>query len=109
MLNATDTQTQQSGSMAVTNDMWMVPAIPGYEQVRDFYKRFGAKMADSTVGLGFDFSKMLSQNPAAGQALERYGWRDAEAQGRAHHAGDAHGNHRQRSTAARCVRGAPAR
>ena len=69
MMNATDTQTQQSGSMAVTNDMWMVPSIPGYEQVNDFYRRFGAKMADATVGLGFDFSKMLSQNPAAGQAL----------------------------------------
>jgi hypothetical protein len=69
MMNATDTQTQQSGSMAITNDMWMVPSIPGYDQVRDFYKRFAAKMADSTMGLGFDFSKMLSQNPAAGQAL----------------------------------------
>ncbi len=69
MMNATDTQTQQSGSMAITNDMWMVPSIPGYDQVREFYKRFAAKMADSTMGLGFDFSKMLSQNPAAGQAL----------------------------------------
>lgn len=69
MLNATDTQSQQSGSMAITNDMWMVPALPGYEQVREFYRRFGAKMSDATVGLGFDFSKMLSQNPAAGQAL----------------------------------------
>ena len=69
MLNATDTQTQQSGSMAVTNDMWMVPAIPGYDQVNDFYKRFGAQMSDATVGLGFDFSQMLSQNPGAGEAL----------------------------------------
>jgi hypothetical protein len=68
-MNATDTQTQQTGSMAVTNDMWMVPAIPGYEQVSDFYKRFGDKMADATVGLGFDFSTMLAQNPGAGEAL----------------------------------------
>ncbi len=69
MMNATDTQTQQQGSMAITNDMWMVPAIPGYDQVREFYKRFAAKMSDSTMGLGFDFSKMLAQNPAAGQAM----------------------------------------
>jgi len=68
-LNATDTQTQQTGSMAVTNDMWMVPSVPGYDQVRDFYKRFAEKMSDATIGLGFDFSKMLSQNPGAGQAL----------------------------------------
>ena len=69
MLNATDTQTQQSGSMAVTNDMWMVPSIPGYDQIRDFYKRYAAKMSDATLGLGYDFSKMLAQNPAAGEAL----------------------------------------
>ena len=68
-MTATDTQTQQSGAMAITNDMWMVPAIPGYDQVRDFYRRMGEKMTEGTLGLGFDFSKMLSQNPGAGQAL----------------------------------------
>jgi len=69
-MTATDTQTQQSGNMAITNDMWMVPEIPGYDQVRDFYKRMALKMADaSTIGLGYDFSKMLAQNPGAGQAL----------------------------------------
>jgi hypothetical protein len=69
-MTATDTQSQQSGNMAITNDMWMVPEIPGYDQVRDFYKRMALKMADaSTIGLGYDFSKMLAQNPGAGQAL----------------------------------------
>ena len=68
-MTATNTQTQQSGNMAITNDMWMVPEIPGYEQVRDFYKRFAAKMADATVGLGYDLSKMLAQQPGANQAL----------------------------------------
>jgi len=69
-MTATDTQTQQSGNMAITNDMWMVPEIPGYDQVRDFYRRFALKMADATtIGLGYDFSKMLAQNPGAGQAL----------------------------------------
>ena len=68
-MTATNTQTQQSGNMAITNDMWMVPEVPGYDQVRDFYKRFAAKMADATVGLGYDFSKVLAQNPGANQAL----------------------------------------
>ncbi len=69
-MTATDTQSQQSGNMAITNDMWLVPEIPGYDQVRDFYKRMALKMADaSTIGLGYDFSKMLAQNPGAGQAL----------------------------------------
>ena len=69
-MTATDTKSQQSGNMAITNDMWMVPEIPGYDQVRDFYKRMALKMADATtIGLGYDFSKMLAQNPGAGQAL----------------------------------------
>jgi hypothetical protein len=70
-LSATDTQTQQSGSMAVTNDMWMVPEIPGYDQVRDFYMRFGAKMSDATAGMGVDFSRLFAQNPGAGQAVSQ--------------------------------------
>lgn len=68
-MTATNTQTQQSGNMAITNDIWMVPEIPGYDQVRDFYRRMGAKMANGTMSLGFDFSKMLAQNPGATQAL----------------------------------------
>lgn len=43
-LEATDQQSGQSGNLAITNDMWMVPEIPGYEEVRDFNKRFAEKM-----------------------------------------------------------------
>jgi|HubBroStandDraft_6_1064221.scaffolds.fasta_scaffold12385_1 hypothetical protein len=68
-MNATDQKTQQTGSMAITNDMWMVPAIPGYDQVRDFYKRMAEKMGPEMASLGLDLSKMLAQNPGAGQAL----------------------------------------
>ena len=68
-MTATDTKTQQSGNLAMTNDMWMVPSVPGYEQVREFYKRFAAKMGDATVGFGRDFSRMLAQQPGANQAM----------------------------------------
>jgi hypothetical protein len=67
--SATAQQSQQSGAMAITNDMWMVPAIPGYDQVRDFYRRMAGKMSDASQGLGYDFSKMLAQNPGASAAL----------------------------------------
>lgn len=66
---ATDQTTQQSGAMAITNDMWMVPEIPGYTQVRDFYVRMAEKMGTSTIGMGMDMSKMLAQQPGATQAL----------------------------------------
>ena len=68
-MTATDTKTQQSGNLAMTNDMWMVPSVPGYEQVREFYKRFAAKMGEATVGFGRDFSRMLAQQPGANQAM----------------------------------------
>jgi len=68
-MTATDAKTQQSGNLAITNDMWMVPAIPGYEQVREFYQKFAAKMGDVTAGMGRDFSRMLAQQPGANQAM----------------------------------------
>jgi hypothetical protein len=43
-LEGTDQQSGQKGSLAITNDMWMAPEIPGYSEVRDFNKRFALKM-----------------------------------------------------------------
>ena len=72
-MNATDQKTQQTGAMAITNDMWMVPEVPGYDQVREFQKRFAEKMATVTAGLGMDMSRMLAQNPGATEALADMG------------------------------------
>jgi hypothetical protein len=41
---ATDQKSGQTGNLAMTNDMWMVPEIPGYSEVRDFNARMAAKM-----------------------------------------------------------------
>lgn len=68
-MNATDQKTQQTGAMAITNDMWLVPEIPGYDQVRDFYIRMGKKMGTVFSGAGMDFTKLLAQNPGATQAM----------------------------------------
>jgi hypothetical protein len=43
-LEAKDQKSGQTGNMAITNDMWMAPEIPGYDQVRDFNRRMGEKM-----------------------------------------------------------------
>ncbi len=72
-MNATDQKTQQTGAMAVTNDMWMVPEIPGYEQVRDFHKRMAEKMGPIFASVGADMSKMLAQQPGATAALSDMG------------------------------------
>lgn len=68
-MNATDQTTQQTGAMAITNDMWMVPEIPGYTQVRDFYVRMAEKMGPATMGAGMDMGKMLAQQPGATEAF----------------------------------------
>ena len=68
-MNATDQKTQQSGSMAITNDMWLVPEVPGYDQVRDFQKRMAAKLASAMQGFGTDFMRALAQNPGATEGL----------------------------------------
>jgi hypothetical protein len=43
-LEAADQQSGQKGSLAITNDMWLAPEIPGYSEVRDFNQRFAKKM-----------------------------------------------------------------
>ena len=43
-LEAKDQKTGQSGNMAMNNDMWMVPEIPGYSEIHDFDERMASKM-----------------------------------------------------------------
>jgi hypothetical protein len=81
MMNATDQTSQQTGTMAITNDMWIVPEIPGYTQMRDFYVRMGEKMGTVTAGVGLDLSKLLAQNPGASQALADMGKEMRKIQG----------------------------
>lgn len=44
ILEAQNTKTGDTGNMAITNDMWMAPEIPGYGEVRDFERRYALKM-----------------------------------------------------------------
>lgn len=44
VLEAQDKKTGDKGNLAITNDMWMAPEIPGYAEVRDFQKRYALKM-----------------------------------------------------------------
>ncbi len=49
-VEAKDQKSGQSGDMAMTNDMWMVPEIPGYKEVRDFQQRLALKMGTMFSG-----------------------------------------------------------
>jgi hypothetical protein len=43
-MEGTDKKSGQSGAMVVTADTWIAPSVPGYSEVRDFYKRMAEKI-----------------------------------------------------------------
>ena len=67
---AQDKTTQQKGALAITNDMWMAPEIPGFDEVTAFNERMAKKMGNVFRGSdGGAFSALLSQ-PGAAKSLE---------------------------------------
>jgi hypothetical protein len=60
-MKATDTKSKESGSLAMTSDMWLVADIPGYSAVRDFYTRYAVKVG---MMVGESFSRSLAAMPA---------------------------------------------
>jgi|SRR6185437_2606455 len=62
-MQATDTTKGQQGSMVITSDMWIAPAVPGYGEARDFYKRMAEKL-DWTPG-----SNMFMTQPQAARGM----------------------------------------
>jgi hypothetical protein len=71
-MTATDTKSQQSGAIGITNDMWMTPEVGGYEQLRDFDRRYAEKMASVMgIGAGQDFTSMLMAHPGATEAMAK--------------------------------------
>lgn len=65
-VNAKDKTNGQQGAFAMTNDMWMAPQVPAYDQVRDFEKRLAAAMAfDLTPSP--QWSAVLNQAQSANQ------------------------------------------
>ncbi|MGH9584796.1 MAG: hypothetical protein ACRD4O_17885 [Bryobacteraceae bacterium] len=43
-MEGTDQQSGQKGAMVITTDMWLAPDVPGYSEVREFYKRMAEKI-----------------------------------------------------------------
>lgn len=66
-MDATDKTSGQTGSLAITNDLWLAPEIPGYDEVKDFNRRYAEKM--QTVFSGVLNPSMFAQQPGAGQGM----------------------------------------
>jgi hypothetical protein len=66
-MDATDKSSGQTGSLAITNDMWLAPEIPGYDEVKEFYRKFALKMG--TVFSSAINPAMLAQYQGAGKGM----------------------------------------
>src|ERR1700735_738221 len=66
-MNATDTTSGQTGSMAITNDMWLAQEIPGYDEGKEFYRKFALKMG--TVCSSAISQAMLAQYQGASKGV----------------------------------------
>jgi hypothetical protein len=64
----TDTTNGQQGAFAITNDMWMAPEIPGYDELRDFQKRFAIKLGQTFSGSNLS-ATLTAMQPAAAQGM----------------------------------------
>ena len=63
-MEGTDQQSGQKGSMVITTDMWITPAIEGYSEVRAFHKRMAEKLNWSPNGAMFQSNPQVSQGMA---------------------------------------------
>jgi hypothetical protein len=64
-VNATDQKSGQSGAINITNDMWMAPEVPGYQEVRAFELRMAEKLG---IGLGGS-NPLASMRPGMGAGM----------------------------------------
>jgi hypothetical protein len=66
MANATD-GSNAKGGMAATSEMWLVPDVPGEDELRDFNQRMAKELAMDTSAS--QMSGLLSAQPGGAQAL----------------------------------------
>jgi hypothetical protein len=69
-LNATDKSTQQTGALAITNDMWLAQSTPVYDEVRAFNEKFALAMGHVFSGSqGMQGIQALMAQPGASKGM----------------------------------------
>jgi hypothetical protein len=70
-MNATDKNTQQTGALAITNDMWLATSTPVYDEVRAFNEKFAKRMGQVFSGnQGMQSMQALMAQPGAAKGME---------------------------------------
>lgn len=67
-MEGTDKTSGQKGAFAMTNDMWLTPDIPGYDEMREFNKKLAVKMGQMFTG-GSMSSALSTMQPGAAQGV----------------------------------------
>ena len=71
-MNATDKDTQQTGALAITNDMWLATSTPVYDEVRAFNEKFAKKMGQVFSGdEGLQGMQALMAQPGAAKGMSQ--------------------------------------
>jgi hypothetical protein len=69
-LNATDKNTQQTGALAITNDMWLATSTPVYDEVRAFDVKFAQAMGQVfSANQGMQGMQALMAQPGAAKGM----------------------------------------
>lgn len=68
-MEGTDKTSGQKGAFAVTSDLWLAPEIPGYEEVREFYIRYGMKLGTMMSGVITPQMIGMMQQPGASAGM----------------------------------------
>jgi hypothetical protein len=67
-VDAQNTKTGEKGNIAITNDMWMAPEVPGYAEVRDFQKKYAQKMG-AVFNEAVSPAMLASMQPGSSQGM----------------------------------------
>ena len=108
-MNATDKNTQQTGALAITNDMWLATSTPVYDEVRAFDEKFAKKMGQVFSGnQTLQGMQSLMAQPGAAKGMGEMAKEVSKLKGRADSAGDANGHDVRRQATTRSLGGAAA-
>jgi hypothetical protein len=74
-MGATDPQSGQSGAMMMNSEMWLAKDIPGFGELRDFYKRMSKEMDWAPTGMGGmmnrpDINRAMAKMMAEGEKMD---------------------------------------
>jgi hypothetical protein len=66
-MEGTDKTNGQKGAFAMTNDMWLAPEIPGYDEMREFSKKLAVKLGTAFTGSGM--GSLMAMQPGMSQGM----------------------------------------